>query len=155
MNLTADQLASLVRCLAVNPDSVCTEKRRAARVGHHGWIEITHCERTGSKGRGDGAAQPNSGPAERTRAQVANISLRGIALISGTPMQAGQQFLVHLRHQNGHQTSVLCTVVHCMEKPGNVFGIGAEFTCVVSADAACQPSQDEEQASRIRQSILG
>jgi len=106
-------------------DSSRTEKRRAERIGHPAWVTIT-IGKTGA----------------RARVQLSNISSRGLAMIHHASMTCGQQFAMHLP-SGGGEVHILCTVMHCEQRSGGNYAIGAEFTCKLSDEAMRQGWQGQ------------
>jgi hypothetical protein len=154
MGLTAEQFAELVDSLSLSAEPSSREKRRAPRIGHHGAMQITLCaNRPAPAGRVPAADEAPPHAPDRTQVQVVNLSSRGICITYNQPLPNGRQFVVHILGQDQRQIHILCTVVHCRQI-GSRHKIGAEFTCVVSPQAAAQAVYEESQSLRIQQSIL-
>ena len=138
MDLTAEEFASIVQSLGNIDPSKAHEKRRAARIEYSGWVDVLVC------------ADGSSGAP--VRAQIVDLSSRGIALTLPQPLQGGDQFIVQFPQYPNRQVRLLCTVAHCRKQSDTQFGIGAEFTCVLpSQPIAARRTQD---VGRLRDSIL-
>ena len=86
------------------------------------------------------------------KAQLQDISPRGLRLDCEQAIPLGDSFLVRLPNKNeqGPQAPLVCRVVFCAPKK-KLFTIGAEF---IGRQAPQGPSASEEQLERIRRSIL-
>jgi hypothetical protein len=139
MQLTSEQFAAIVRALGRDQGRAKTDKRRAPRATQRASVEITVCSK-------------EMLPQQRTHVLLANLSLRGLAVIAHVSLQRGQEFVLHLPQPADQWLDLLCTVIYSRSQPGGLHLIGAEFNCPVNQS---QPtSQIDDQIQRIRQSIL-
>ncbi len=140
MNLTAEEFGSIVKSLGgAQGGKKGSEKRRASRIEYSGFVEVVICDQ-------------NSGSCGRpVRAQVCDLSSRGIALYLPEALASGSQFIVQFPQYPNRQVRILCTVAHARPQADKRFNVGAEFTCVLPSQPGANKVED---LSRIRQSIL-
>jgi len=137
MNLTAEEYLDVLRRLQ-GSSAGSDQKRRAARIKYRAYVEVGLCE--------DGGEQ------RRLKLLLANISSRGVGLVSHICMKRGQQFVIRLPHKANRVAEILCTVVYCRPKAGGLFGIGSEFDCPVGQEGGAAPA--DQQIAHIREVIL-
>jgi hypothetical protein len=141
MAISSEQLAALLTSLEALPSKGDSDPRRAPRTKLHGTATITPC----------GSGNLLAG-ADQRKIRLADVSSRGVGILSDVPMPKGQQFLLHLP-QNAGTANLLCQVVHCRLTRPNVYAVGAEFICTATAPAVEVAPSDQE-LEKIRKSIL-
>jgi hypothetical protein len=147
MSMTADELASILASLGDIPDPQPGDARRAPRVPMEGMVQFT----VSSADVSNGTPHPPASPV-RQRANLTNLSARGLCIEHTEPMHPGQQFVLHLPQGSRKAANVLCTVLHCEPAGAGRYTIGAEFTCSVAASLGLP--LNSTQLERIRHSIL-
>jgi len=124
----------------LDPDLSSKDKRRANRMT----IRIT------VRVKGD----PSDLASDWRRCELRDLSPRGMRLKMEKPIDCGRSFLVQFPCEEGKQkpAPLICNVVHCIGQRDGTFIVGAEFT---GRAPEFSPVDDNDEADRIRKSILG
>jgi hypothetical protein len=130
--LTAKQIASIVAA-DMAADATGHDLRRRRRFAYQGQIQI-RLERND----------------EPETVSVIDIATHGVRISYSRELQRHATFVARFPRYEGHDLSVLCTVAHCQAHANRLYTIGAEFTCVLTADE--KPSSETE--DRIREALL-
>ena len=73
--------------------------------------------------------------------QMRNISRRGVAFLSPTRLDRGQQIVVHLSSGKGQPIDIVCTVAHCRAQ-GVFYTVGAGFEGMADAEDDTNDAED-------------
>jgi c-di-GMP-binding flagellar brake protein YcgR len=137
--LSAEQLTEIVSAYKDTKQAAQHQNRRAPRVQHAAKTTIYRLAKQASE-----AALP---------VQMRDVSARGCSFTVKEKLARDSNFIIRFSRREGQPISVLCTVMHC-RAAGDMFRIGAEFTCLVDLHRANKHAHDSVELDRIKNSIL-
>ena len=145
MPVSFEQIEAFLASLGSVPHDKSTGARHAARAKLHAVCHITPWPVDGIW---------NSTRAKLTRLEVRlqDISARGIRILSPRALNAGDQFVLHLPHDELGTYHLLYVVKHCKKARPQFFSLGAEL--LSSLTEAASPPPDDAKQIQIQQSIL-
>jgi hypothetical protein len=92
-------------------------------------------------------------------AKLWDLSLRGMQMCIGRPMEEGSTFIVRFPSKLGAQPSPPMTsqVIRCRPQSDGTFLVGAEFSglALTQAAQAASPGAGSDEEERLRRAILG
>ena len=145
MKLSAEQFADLAASFApADRARACKERRRAPRLELSATLAVRVLNRDEQLGRA-------------VTVQVEDFSSRGLAVLYPARLEPGSRFVVQLARQSGGVAVMLCTVMHVRHVrrvEGELFRVGAEFTCQLGEHPGRHAPSDEVDAQlrRLRDS---
>ena len=140
MKLSAEQFAELASTFSAQGSPVRHDRRRANRMDLRAKVRMTPIV------SGQRLASSD--------VMACDFSARGIAFLLPNQLQSGVQFITHLPRRSGGIVELLCTVMHCEQLKGNLYRIGAEFTCTIQQQDRLDQHSEHVERERIRESML-
>lgn len=83
-----------------------------------------------------------------------DISLRGIGLLQGIPLNCGDELIVSLPRKGRPPLAIVCEVTFAGILADDLSGIGTHFKSMATDDQALALAQDDQLQRRIRDSML-
>lgn len=90
----------------------------------------------------------------RYHALTRDISLRGIGLLQGLPLNRGEQLLVSLPRRGRAPLVILCEVMFAGILADSLSGVGAQFKSLATEAQQRALAPDDQAERRIRESML-